>query len=485
MDSKKIKLALLRMKIKDNKSSLNSERSINISKNLINRNFNLSKGNISTNSNNSLNKISNNLLSIYSQRKHHIPLSPEKALNLSEDFFPISNNKNMSIDLLKENLIKTKEMYNEQNHELYKLKLRYNKLYKFHEESLKILQSLINRSGINTNISNLTNEEIVNTTNNCDFSHAITAEEKENLKEKYLIFCYKTKILEYQYLLDKKNEEISKIKKSSRICRLSKLESDNACKSLENINLSKEKQILNEKIINMENVMGSLNNRCQLLEKNENKNMNNIEELQSKIKNLLNEIDIKDKIIEKLNKKINKNKEESRLAEKKIFNLEIKINGFNEEKKIYQKYLDEKTKYESNDEKMKKKCELLKNENDKLTQNYNQIKKEYNEYFIKYDTIRKEKEKYLLNKEENKIKIKDKEKQIKLINDQIINKENKNGELRKKIENFEKNNNYDNLENINEVYKEIFKNNIEEIELLKQKMQKIEEKVGILNKNAF
>ena len=217
MDSKKIKLALLRMKIKDNKSSLNSERSINISKNLINRNFNLSKGNISTNSNNSLNKISNNLLSIYSQRKHNIPLSPEKALNLSEDFFPISNNKNMSIDLLKENLIKTKEMYNEQNHELYKLKLRYNKLYKFHEESLKILQSLINRSGINTNISNLTNEEIVNTTNNCDFSHAITAEEKENLKEKHLIFCYKTKILEYQYLLDKKNEEILELKNSSRI----------------------------------------------------------------------------------------------------------------------------------------------------------------------------------------------------------------------------------------------------------------------------
>ena len=137
-----------------------------------------------------------------------------------------------------------------------------------------------------------------------------------------------------------------------------------------------------------------------------------------------------------MNKKINKNKEESRLAEKKIFNLEIKINGFNEEKKIYQKYLDEKTKYESNDEKMKKKCELLKNENDKLTQNYNQIKKEYNEYFIKYDTIRKEKEKYLLNKEENKIKIKDKEKQIKLINDQIINKENKNEELRKKNRQF-------------------------------------------------
>jgi hypothetical protein len=62
---------------------------------------------------------------------------------------------------------------------------------------------------------------------------------------------------------------------------------------------------------------------------------------------------------------------------------------------------------------MKKKCELLKIENEKLTQNYNLIKKENNENFIKYESIRKEKENYLLNKEENKTKIKDKEKLIK------------------------------------------------------------------------
>ena len=354
MDSKKIKLALLRIKLKENKSSLNSERSINIPKNLTNRNINLSKGNSIFTNNSNLSKISKNLLSIYSQKKYNISLSPEKALNLSEDFFP-NNKNNINIDLLKENLIKTKEMCNEQRQELYKLKLKYNKLYKFHEESLKILQSLINKAGINTNITNLTNEEILSITNNCDFSHVITTEEKENLKEKHLIYCFKTKILELQYLLDKKNDESSKIKKSSRICKLSKLESDNACKSLENINLSNEKQKLNEKIINMENAMGSLNNRCQRLEKNENKNINNIEELQNKIKNLLNEIDLKDRIIDKLNKKINKNKEQSRLTEKKINNLELKINIFNEEKKAYQKYLNEKEKYELNDEKMKKK----------------------------------------------------------------------------------------------------------------------------------
>ena len=135
--------------------------------------------------------------------------------------------------------------------------------------------------------------------------------------------------------------------------------------------------------------------------------------------------------------------------------------------------------------KNEKKCESLKIENEKLTQNYNLIKKENNENFIKYESIRKEKEIYLLNKEENKTKIKDKEKQIKLINDQIKIKENKNEELMKKIENFEKNNKNENLPNINELYKEIFKNNLEEIELLKQKIQKFEEKFGILNKNNF
>ena len=473
MDLKKIKLALLKKKNKEFKSPLKSDCSIKIPKYISNKN---------------INKNQNSLLSIYSNKKFNISMSPEKSLNLSDDIFPSMNVNNIAnIDLLKEKLIKTKEICNQQSHELYKLRLKYNKLYNYHEENLKLLNSIINKAGVNTN--NLSRENISYITNNCDFSHIISNKEKENLKEKHLISCYKIKILEYQYLLDKKNEEISKIKNSSRISKLSRLESDNACKSLENINLSKEKQKLNEKIISMENIMGSLCNRCEKLEINGNKNLNNIEELQNKIKILVEDNNLKDNIIDKCNKKINKNREEYRILEKKIKNLEAEINIYKEEKKNYKKFLDEKEKYELNDENMKKKVENVKNENEKLLHNYNLMKKENIDNFNKYENIRKEKEKFLINKEESKLKIKDKDKQIKTINEQIQNKEEKGNEIGKKIENMEKvlknNDETENFKKLNNLYKENENNHLEEINLLKQKIQKLEEKNVILNKSLL
>ena len=433
------------MKNKEYKSSLKSDCSIKIPKYINNKNV---TSNI---------KNQKSLLNIYSHKKYNISMSPEKSLNLSDDYLPSMNMNNITnIDLLKERFIKAKEICNEQSNELFKLKLKYNKLYNYHEENLKLLNSIINKAGVNTN--NLSRDNISYITNNYDFSHIISKEEKKYLKEKQLISCYKTKILEYQYLLDKKNEEISKIKNSSRISKLSKLESDNACKSLENINLSKEKQKLNE-------------------------------ELQNKIINLIDEINLKNNIIDKCNKKINKNKEEYRTLEKKIKNLETEISVYKEEKRSYKKYLDEKEKYELNNENMKKKVENMKNDNEKILQNYNLIKKENIDNFNKYENIRKEKEKYLMNKEESKIKIKDKEKQIKIISGQIQNKEDKNYEISKKIENMEKImkniNGTENLKKLNDFYKEKENNYLEEIELLKQKIQKLEEKNEILKKNLF
>ena len=70
----------------------------------------------------------------------------------------------------------------------------------------------------------------------------------------------------------------------------------------------------------MKNVMRTLSNRCQKLEKNENKNINNIEELQNKIKNLNDELNYKDNIIDRYNKRINKNKEKYRILNKKYGN---------------------------------------------------------------------------------------------------------------------------------------------------------------------
>ena len=75
-----------------------------------------------------------------------------------------------------------------------------------------------------------------------------------------------------------------------------------------------------------------------------------------------------------------------------------------------------------------------------------------------------------MNKEESKIKIKDKEKQINIISGQIQDKEDKNCEISKKIENMEKimknNNGAENLKKLNDFYNEKENNYLEEIELL-------------------
>ena len=316
MDTKKLKMSLLKANASNNDSKTGplTGRLVKLP-----RNLNLKKGYTGFYYNSVSNKLSSSINRICSQKKYNFP-SQEKNLNMSSDFIPNNNNIN-SKDFLKEKLLKTKEMYNEQNAELYRLRLKYNRLYHFHEDNLKILQTIINKAGINTSIKQLTNEDLVKISNKCDFSNIISPEEKEFLKDRHLISCFKTKILEYQYLLDRKCEEISKIKNSSRITKMTKLVSDNACKSLENMNLSNEKKKLNEKLLSMENVMDCLNDRCKELEKNENKNMNNISELHIKIRSLVDEINVKEKIIERLNKTIAKYKDEKISFEKKIKNL--------------------------------------------------------------------------------------------------------------------------------------------------------------------
>ena len=480
MDSKKLKIALMKLGANNNDSKVgsNTRRLVKLPKNLI-----IKKGNIRIFYN--TNKISNSINRICSQKKLNCNVSsPDKVLNLSSDFFPNDNNINDS-DLLKEKIIKTKEMYNEQNAELYKLRLKYNRLYKFHEDNLKILQNIINKTGINVNINELNNEELTNLTNKCDFSDVITNEEKDNLKEKHLISCYKAKILEYQYLLDRKCKEISKIKHSSRISRMTKLENDNACKSLENLNLNNEKKFLSEKILNMENVMDSLSDRCQQLSKNENKNMNNINELHIKIKSLKEEINIKEKIIEKLNKTISKYKDENKSLENKIKILEQEISNFQEEKKLTENFINQKNQYQINNENMKQKIEILKNENDKLNLNNNLFKKENNNLLIKLDSIQKEKDKYLLNKGDIKAKGKEKEKQIKLLDEKYKSKENKGLEIMAKMQSSKKTETKNDLNQKIVLYKEKEQIYTDKIDLLKQKIQKLEEKINLYNKLMF
>jgi len=488
MDNNNLKQSLIGKKLNDShRVKVKSGRIVKFPKCIINRNNKLSQDNSLINNINSSNISNISKISINKvNKKLNILNTSRKGANLSE-IDPNNNN----VDKLKDNLLKTKELYNEQNKELFKLRLKYNKLFQYHEANLKTLQSIINRSGVHANLNNLNHEEIDKITKTYDFSHVLNSEERKQLKEKHLITCFKTKILEYKYLIDKKDEEISKMKNSSRMTELCKLKNDNASKSLENINLSREKQLLHERIMNIKSVMGSLSTRCQWLEKSENKNISSISELQIRLRDLSEENNLKDKKIEKLTKEINKSKEEQRLMELKIKRLKKEIDDFREDKEKCENFMKEKEKcekYEMDIENLRKKVESLKNENEKLNECINNMKKENMDILNKYNALEKENEKYMLNKDNIKNKIKENEKQIKSLDEQMVMTVNKKGEIEKKIERWKKgDNNTYNFENedfkqFENLINKSKENYLEEIGILKQKIIKLEEKNNFFNR---
>ena len=452
MNSQTLRKILLNSNRKNNEKMPNILKSVSHS---ANRNNKLIKSATINNSSVNISKIITN--------KRFVHLSKNKYSDFKKDDF---QNNNENFELLRDNLIKVKEDYNEKCKELYNLKIKYNRLIEYNRNNLKLLYNIMKRSGIIDN-----NEKNID---NIDISQILSKEEQELLKRKHLISCFKTKLFEYKNLLDKKDVEISKIRKSSRINKLVKLENDNACISLENMNLSIEKNQLNNKISNMETIMDCLNNQCYKLKKNENKNMNNIGELMNKIQNLENELNMKDKIIKNLNKKINKNKEENKALENKIKNRENEMNKLEEDKKKCEIYLEEKNNYEKNFINMKKKLETLKIENEKLKLNLNKSKDLNGELLTKYEGLIKEKDKNKLIIDEIKRKIKEKDKEIKTIDENIQNNNQKKDVKQEKNQDI--NNNIENI-NINE-----FNKYLNELELLKKKILKLEEKNNLFNK---
>ena len=444
------------------------------------------------------------------KRRLHFSLSNNRCSHFRNNDLENYNNYSES---LRDDLIKTKEQYNEKSNELYNLKLKYNKLNQFNIHNLKLLHNIMNKAGISNN------KEDIN--NNLDISQILSKEERETLKGKHLISCFKTKLLEYRNLIDKRDIEISKIRKSARINNIAKLENESACKSLENMNLNIEKSLLNNKILNMENIVDDLNNKYNRLKKSENKNMLNIGDLMNKIQIMSEKLIEKDKLISNFVKKMRKSKEDKKTLENKIQELEQDINKFEEDKKKCEKFLKEKENYEKNEENMKRKLETIKSENEKLKVNLNKSKDLNNEILKKYEEIREEKDKLKLIKDEIKKKLKDKDKEIKLLDDKIkshneklkeeiqkINltsenfkkncikntdnndenyKENQNDNYKEsKMENQNENENY-NIENENlkiliKMYKDTEKKYTEEIELLKEKILKLEEKNNLFNK---
>ena len=451
MNDKKMKLALLHINNKNNEK-LNKGNTLN--KLSCNRN-----NKIITNS--SFNNSSINKSNLGLKKTYHLSLSQNKFTNFNIENY---QNNNDDSDILRDSLIKVKEKYNEKSNELYSLQLRYNKLNKFNRDNLKLLYTIMKKAGIAPN-----KEDIIN---NLDISQILKKEEQESLKEKHLISCFKSKLLEYKKQIDAKENEITEIRKASRITKLAKLQNDNACKSLENINLTIEKDKLNNKISNMETIMNSLNNKCYRLRKSENRNMIDIGELTNKIQNLSNDIKTKDKIIENLTKRIKKQREDKKSSDSKT-NSSWKETNYEEEKKKFGTFLKEKKNYEKNIDNFKKKFENVKKENE--------------EFKNKYEELKKEKDKLILMKDEIKQKIQEKEKEIESIEDKIKSNDEKIKEDSQKIKEEQKpdNNNQENenenLKILNNIYKQNEQNYLEEIDLLKQKILKLEEKNNLFN----
>ena len=417
----------------NNKNNEKVIKGIKFLKNISNRNNKLKK-------NDSLNNNSINYSNLGFRKSYlHFSLSKKNYNNISiEDFQKINDQSN----ILRDDLLKTKEKYKEKSNELFNLKLKYNKLNKYNIDTLKLLYNLVNKSGVSPN-----KEDIAN---NLDISQILSKEEKESLKEKHLISCFKTKFLEYRNLIDHNKDEILKMMKFSKISKLAKLENESACKSIENINLSRDKDILSNKIANMKTKINCLTNRCLKLKKTENKNINNIGDLENKIQNLLSEIEIKDKIILNLTKKLNKIKEEKKILYNKINHLEDEINRTSGDKNKSEIFLKEKGNYEKNIEILNKRIENLKMENENLSQNLGKNKDSNSKIMSKYEEIKEKMDKFLLIKKDINKKIKEKEEELKLIDEKIKINNKKFSEIKGYINDEKESNNNDNIEKQNE-----------------------------------
>ena len=463
-----MKIALLNINNKNNERIIKGMKFL---KNTSNRNYKLNDSD--SLKNNSIN------YSNYGLKKNYLHfsllLTKYKTINI-EYIQKINDNS----DILRDDLMKTKEKFKEKSNELYNLKLKYNKLNKYNIDTLKILYNLVNKSGVSPN-----KEDMLN---NLDISQILSKEEKESLKENHLISCFKTKLLEYRNLIEQNKEEMSKMMKLSRYSKLAKLENDSACRSIENMNLSREKDILTNKIANMKTKINSLSNKCLKLKKSENKNMNNIGDLENKIQNLSSEIEIKNKIITNLTKKINKGKEEKKILSNKITYLENEIKKIESDKKQSEIFLKEKGNYIKNIEILNEKIENLKMGSEELTQYFIKSKETNEKLIQKYDELKEKMNKFLLLKEDINKKMKVKEGEIKLIDEKIKINNNKYSEIihhfnEEKISNINDNieDEIEKLKSLNSLYRtkeELYK---DDLDLLKQKILKLEEKCNLFN----
>ena len=124
MNSKSLKKAMINI---NNRNNSKIEKEIKLPKNISNRNNKITNSISFNNSSINASRITSNKL------KNHFSLSKNKYPQLNCDYL---KNNNDDSDILKDNLIKTKEQYNAKASELTSLKLKYNQLTRFNRENL-------------------------------------------------------------------------------------------------------------------------------------------------------------------------------------------------------------------------------------------------------------------------------------------------------------------------------------------------------------
>ena len=175
MNTKKLKLALLNINNKNNEKTNKGNKFLKYTSNRNNKLINNASFNNS--SINASNFVPN-------KRLLHFSLSQNKYTNLNlDDIQKINENS----DILRDNLIKTKEKYNEKSSELYNLKLKYNKLNQYNRDNLKLLYNIMNRAGITPNKEEIDN----NNNNNLDISQILSKEENKTLSFYYSLYNLK------------------------------------------------------------------------------------------------------------------------------------------------------------------------------------------------------------------------------------------------------------------------------------------------------
>ena len=125
MNSQTLRKILLNSNRKNNEKMPNILKSVSHS---ANRNNKLIKSATINNSSVNISKIITN--------KRFVHLSKNKYSDFKKDDF---QNNNENFELLRDNLIKVKEDYNEKCKELYNLKIKYNRLIEYNRNNLKLL----------------------------------------------------------------------------------------------------------------------------------------------------------------------------------------------------------------------------------------------------------------------------------------------------------------------------------------------------------